>query len=106
MKKQNDNKINEFNIYDVDGNIKFPASWIYDVEDEYKPSNDIFNEDDIIIDKIKRIIQNDLNEPERRIILAYAHLGNIRDCAKLFKVSPTTIWNKIREIKIKIIKCL
>lgn len=92
MKKQKENKLNGFNIYEV--------------EDVYKPSNDIFNEDDITIDRIKRIIQNDLNEPERRIILAYAELGNIRDCAKLFKVSPTTIWNKIKEIKIKIIKSL
>lgn len=92
MKKQNDNKINEFNIYDV--------------EDEYKPSNDIFNEDDIIIDKIKKVLWNVLDDTERRIIISYAHLGNIRDCAKLFKVSPTTIWTKIKEIKIKIIKKL
>lgn len=92
MKKPKENKLKGFNIYAV--------------EDEYKPSDDIFNEDDITIDRIKRIIQNDLNEPERRIILAYAELGNIRDCAKLFKVSPTTIWTKIKEIKIKIIKKL
>ena len=92
MKKQKENRLKGFNIYDI--------------EDEYKPSDDIFNEDDITISKIKRIIQNDLNETERRIILAYAELGNIRDCAKLFKVSPTTIWTKIKEIKIKIIKSL
>lgn len=92
MKKPKENKLKGFNIYAV--------------EDEYAPSDDIFNEDDITIDRIKRIIQNDLNEPERRIILSYTELGNIRDCAKLFKVSPTTIWNKIKEIKIKIIKKL
>lgn len=92
MKKPKENKFSGFNIYDV--------------EDEYKPSNDVFNEDDITIDRIKKVIYNTLDEPERRIILAYAELGNIRDCAKLFKVSPTTIWNKIKEIKIKIIKKL
>ena len=90
MKKPKENKLKGFNIYDV--------------EDEYKPSNDIFNEDDIIIDRIKKVIYNTLDEPDRRIILAYAELGNIRDCARLFKVSPTTIWNKIKSIKIKIIK--
>lgn len=90
MKKQKENKISRFNIYDV--------------EDVYKPSNDVFNEDDIIIDRIKKVIYNTLDEPDRRIILAYAELGNIRDCAKLFKVSPSTIWNKIKAIKIKIIK--
>lgn len=90
MKKQKENKLKGFNIYDV--------------EDEYKPSDDIFNEDDITIDRIKKVIYNTLDEPDRRIILAYAELGNIRDCAKLFKVSPTTIWNKIKSIKIKIFK--
>jgi hypothetical protein len=90
MKKQKENKISKFNIYDV--------------EDVYKPSNDVFNEDDIIIDRIKKVIYNTLDEPDRRIILAYAELGNVRDCAKLFKVSPSTIWNKIKAIKIKIIK--
>lgn len=90
MKKPKENKLKCFNIYAV--------------EDEYKPSNDIFNEDDIIIDRIKKVIYNTLDEPDRRIILAYTELGNIRDCAKLFKVSPTTIWNKIKAIKIKIIK--
>ena len=79
---------------------------IYDVLDEYKPSDDIFCEDDITIIKIKKIIQNDLNETERRIILSYAEIGNIRDTAKLFKVSPSTIWNQIKQIKIKIIKLI
>ena len=92
MKQPKENKLQGFNIYDI--------------EDEYKPSDDIFNEDDITINKIKKIIYNDLEEPERRIILAYAELGNIRDTAKLFKVSPTTIWNKIKELKIKILKKL
>ena len=79
---------------------------IYVIEDEYKPSNDIFNDDDILFDKLKRIIYNDLNETERRIILSYTEIGNIRETAKLFKVSPTTIWNQIKQIKIKIIKKL
>lgn len=92
MKKQKENKLNGFNIYEV--------------EDEFRVSDDIFCEDDILYSNIKKIIQSDLSEPERRIILSYAELGNIRDCAKLFKVSPTTIWNKIKEIKIKIIKKL
>lgn len=92
MKKPKENKLKGFNIYAI--------------EDEYKPSEDIFNEDDITISKIKKIIQNDLNEPERRIILAYAEIGNYRDTAKLFKVSTSTIFNKIKEIKIKIIKKL
>lgn len=92
MKKPKENKLKGFNIYAV--------------EDEYAPNYSIFNEDDITIDRIKKIIYNILDEPERRIILAYAEIGNLRDTARLFRVSPTTIWNKIREIRIKIIKQL
>lgn len=79
---------------------------IYVIEDEYKPSNDIFSEDNILYDKLKRIIYSDLNETERRIILSYTEIGNIRETAKLFKVSPTTIYNQIKQIRIKIIKKL
>lgn len=85
MKKPKENKLKGFNIYAV--------------EDEYKPNNSIFDEDEEEVKKIKYIIFNKLNETERRIILAYAELGNIRDTAKLFKVSPTTIWNMIKNIK-------
>lgn len=81
---------------------KISPKWIYDIEEEYMPSNDIFCEDDILYSNIKKIIQSDLSEPERRIILVYAEIGNIRDTAKIFKVSPSTIWNKIKDIKLKI----
>ena len=54
MKKPKENKLKGFNIYAV--------------EDEYKPYDDIFNEDDLTIYRIQRIIQNNMNEPERRII--------------------------------------
>lgn len=92
MKKQKENKLKSFNIYAV--------------EDEYAPNYSIFDEDEEEVKKIKYIIYNKLSETDKRIILSYSELGNIRDCAKLFKVSPTTIWNKIKEIKIKIIKKL
>lgn len=93
-------------ICDSSGRISIPASWIYALEDEYKPSDDIFSEDDILYSNLKKIICNDLNETERRIILSYAEIGNIRDTAKLFRVSPTTIWNQIKNIRIKIIKLI
>ena len=85
MKKPKENKLKGFNIYDI--------------EDEYKPNNSIFDEDDEEVKKIKYIIYNKLSETDRRIILAYSEIGNIRDTAKLFKVSPTTIWNMIKNIK-------
>lgn len=79
---------------------------IYSLEDEYKPSNDIFDEDDILYKKLKKIIQDTLDDTERRILITYAELGNYRDTAKVFSVSTTTIFNKIRDIRIKIIKFL
>lgn len=75
---------------------------IYEIEDEYAYDPDIFTEDEPEISKLKWIIWNKLDMTERRIILVYAHLGNIRDTAKVFKVSPTTIWNTITNIRKKI----
>lgn len=75
---------------------------IYQILDEYKPNDSIFDEDDEKIRKLKMIIYSKLDETERRIILEYAEIGNSRDCAKLFKVSPTTIYLRIKEIQNKI----
>lgn len=75
---------------------------IYGVLDEYSPADDVLSEDDISVHRIKKIVYNRLNETDRRILLAYAEIGNVRDTAKLFKVSPTTIWIRIQEIRNKI----
>lgn len=75
---------------------------IYGILDEYQPNDSIFDDDDEIIKKIKKIIYTKLDETDRRIILEYAEIGNSRDCAKLFKVSPTTIYLRIKEIQNKI----
>lgn len=75
---------------------------IYDVESDYAPVDDVLSEDDIIVQLSKKIVYTRLDETDRRIILAYAEIGNIRDTARLFKVSPTTIWIRIQEIRRKI----
>jgi len=75
---------------------------IYEVMEEYAPDYSIFDEDSDEIRRIKRVIFNELSETERRIILSYAQLGNIRDTAKLFKVSSTTIYTEIKRIRNKI----
>lgn len=75
---------------------------IYEVEEKYKPSDDIFDDTDPKVQKIKKIIYTKLDETERRIILSYAEIGNTRDTAKLFKVSHTTIYLKIKEIQNKV----
>lgn len=75
---------------------------IYEVLDEYKPDYGIMSETDENIRRLQRIVYERLDETDRRIILSYAELGNVRDTATLFKVSPTTIWLRIKRIRNKI----
>lgn len=77
---------------------------IYELEELYSPSFDIFSEDDETYDKLKKIIFFKLDETERRIILCYADIGNLRDTAKLFNVSTSTIWAYVTRIKTKILE--
>lgn len=75
---------------------------IYELEDLYRPTDDIFNEDSNLYSRLKKVIYYKLDETERRIILCYAHTGNLRDTAKIFKVSTSTIYGYIKNIKTKI----
>lgn len=77
---------------------------IYELEELYSPSFDIFSEDDDTYDKLKKIIFFKLDDTERRIILCYADVGNLRDTAKIFNVSTSTIWAYVTRIKTKILK--
>ena len=77
---------------------------IYELEETYRPSLDIFDEDDYSYDRLKKIIYYFLDDTERRIILCYAETGNLRDTAKIFKVSTTTIWSYVNKIKRKILE--
>ena len=75
---------------------------IYEVIEEYSPDYTVFDDDSDEIRKLKRIVFHKLTETERRIILAYSEIGNIRDTARLFKVSSTTIYKQIKMIRKKI----
>lgn len=57
-------------------------------------------------DNLKYIVWNILDETERRVILLYAELGNMRDVAKEMKVSASTICIYINKIRNKIKKHL
>jgi len=93
MKKQKKEEIlNEFNIYDV--------------IEEYAVDNSIFREDSEEFHFLKKIINEELTETERRIILTYAEIGDLRNTAKIFKVSTSTIRNEIVKIRTKIINLL
>jgi DNA-directed RNA polymerase specialized sigma subunit len=78
---------------------------ITEIEEEYKPYEDIiFNSDPQKIHKIKKIIFNDLDIVERRIILLYADKASMREVGKQLGISTskthqiiTAIRNKIKQ---------
>lgn len=67
--------------------------------EDYKPDNSLFTEEPDLVNRIKNIIYNKLDEPNRRIILLYAELGNYRDLAKVLNVSIGTVSSRINRIK-------
>lgn len=83
-----------------------PPKWIYNIEEDYAPNTSMFSDDNEQVATLKKIIYNDLDEIERRIILAYAEIGNLRETAQLFKVSTSTIYKQIKKIREKIKICL
>lgn len=69
-------------------------------EKEYKDWY-IYNCDNFT-DDLKYIIINDLTEQERRIILLYAHLGNMRAVSAQLDVSLGKISKVVNQIRYKI----
>lgn len=77
---------------------------IASILEEYAPDRSVFRDEGEKAHRTKVAVFRDLDETDRRIILVYAHLGNVRDTAEVFRVSSTTIWNRIRQIRERIKK--
>ena len=77
---------------------------IKEILEDYQPSDDIFNEEDEIIDNLKHIIYLKLNEVDKRIILMYAELKSLRKLGMELGISVSSAWIKINEIRDKIYK--
>lgn len=75
-----------------------------DIYEDYAEDTTIFNEEDDKVRKIKHIIFNDLDEVDRRIILLYSEFESLRKLAAELKVSTTTAYYKVKEIKQKIME--
>lgn len=86
--------------------MKMSFNELSDILEQYKPDNGIFSEEPEYINKIKNIIEYRLSEPEKRILILYAEYGNLRDVAKEFSVSSTTILKIIHKIRNKIYNLL
>ena len=77
---------------------------IVDIIETYKPDNSLFSNEESDVNFAKNVIYSKLNEADRRIFLLYVELGNIRATAEVLKVSTSTVYYKIKEIKKKICK--
>lgn len=77
---------------------------IKEILEDYKPSDDIFNEEDELINELKHIIYLKLNEVDKRIILMYAELKSLRKLGMELGISVSSAWIKVNEIRDKIYK--
>ena len=77
---------------------------IKEILEDYQPSDDIFNDEDELINKLKHIIYLKLNEVDKRIILMYAELKSLRKLGMELGISVSSAWLKIKEIRDKIYK--
>ena len=77
---------------------------IKEILEDYQPSDDIFNDEDELINKLKHIIYLKLNEVDKRIILMYAELKSLRKLGMELGISVSSAWIKIKEIRDKIYK--
>lgn len=75
---------------------------IKEILETYSIDDDVFSNEEEWFSNVKDAVWNGLDETERRIILLYAELGNMRDTAKALKVSPSTIYIYVSKIRIKI----
>lgn len=72
--------------------------------EEYKPDDDIFNDEPEETNKLKHIIYEKLDEVDRRIILMYSELGSLRKLGNELGISVSSAFLKVKEIKDKISK--
>ena len=77
---------------------------IKEILEDYQPSDDIFNDEDELTNKLKHIIYLKLNEVDKRIILMYAELKSLRKLGMELGISVSSAWLKIKEIRDKIYK--
>ena len=69
---------------------------------EYEPDNSIWSEDNELIDKIKRAVQN-LDDADRIIFILYCETGSLREVGKKLGVSHSTVYKEIKRIKQQIL---
>ena len=79
---------------------------IKDIEKEYEPKFDIFTDEGNLTYQIKRVIFEDLDIVERRILLLYAEKQSMRKTGKILGISTSKVHQIITNIRNKIKQCL
>lgn len=72
------------------------------VEADYKPHFDILTEEDNRTYQLKRIIFEELDIIERRILLLYAEHGSLRKVGEILGVSTSKTYQMVRDIRDKV----
>lgn len=70
-----------------------------DIFEEYAENTDIFSKESDKLRRIKNILWNKLDNTDRTILLLYCETGNLRDAARLLKVSASTLCIKMKHIR-------
>lgn len=70
-----------------------------ELKEEYRFTDDIFNEDDKRAYIAKKVIFEQLNEIDRTIILLYAETGSLRQLGNILGCSHSTIRPEVNRIK-------
>lgn len=87
----------------MDINITINNTYINQLLDDYKENNDIFSEEDPRVTLLKHIINNNLTDVEKRLIILYIDSQSFRKLAKELNISTSTCYNYINNIKKKIL---
>lgn len=82
--------------------MKKDSKLIGELLNDYKPSIDMFSDEDERTSKIKQIIFSKLNETERRILLLYVHFQSAKKTADFLGVSSSLIYKYISRSKRKV----
>lgn len=66
---------------------------------EYRYNPDIMSEDGPIVARVKRIIERDLSQADRTIILLYAECGSFRKLGQMLGLSHMTARREVLRIR-------
>lgn len=84
-------------------NITINNNYMNQLLDDYKENDDVFSEEDQRVSLLKQIINNNLTDAEKRLIILYIDVQSFRKLAKELNISTSTCYNYINNIKKKIL---